>query len=43
MGVPISLGVTSVIDGDDVDAIFKRVDNALYKAKSIGKNVVVLD
>ncbi|MBU2869789.1 diguanylate cyclase [Colwellia sp. E2M01] len=41
--VTISSGVTSVTTGDDIDSILKRVDNALYKAKSLGKNVVVLD
>lgn len=39
--VTASFGVTSIDDDDNVDEIFKRVDRALYKAKSDGKNRVV--
>lgn len=34
----ISLGLTSFLDNDNSLTIFKRVDNALYKAKDNGKN-----
>jgi len=40
--VTISLGVTEVKDFDDINAIFKRVDGALYKAKEAGKNQYVI-
>jgi len=36
--VTASLGVTEVQDNDIMDTIFKRVDSALYQAKSTGKN-----
>ncbi len=41
--ITISLGVTSVTDKDNIDTILKRADNALYKAKSQGKNCIVLN
>jgi len=40
--ISISLGVTAITDGDTIDSILKRADNALYEAKSQGKNCVVL-
>lgn len=40
--ITISLGVTAITDDDTIDSILKRADNALYKAKSQGKNCVVL-
>jgi diguanylate cyclase (GGDEF)-like protein len=39
--ITISIGVTSARDNDDADSLFKRVDNALYQAKKVGKNCVV--
>lgn len=39
--VTVSLGVTEVKDSDDSNAVFKRVDSALYQAKHSGKNRVV--
>lgn len=39
--ITISLGATSVTDDDNIDAILKRADDALYKAKSRGKNRIV--
>lgn len=36
--VTISLGVTSFRDGDSVDSILKRSDDALYQAKRSGRN-----
>lgn len=38
----ISLGVTQANNEDDVDSLFKRVDTALYQAKSKGKNQVAV-
>ena len=40
--ITISLGVTGVIEGDTVNSIFKRADQALYKAKRSGKNNSVI-
>ena len=34
----ISLGITELTDGDNIDSILKRVDSALYKAKENGRN-----
>ena len=40
----VSLGVVQAKDGEDADALYSRVDKALYMAKANGKNqVVVLD
>lgn len=39
--ITISLGVTSVTDNDNIDSLLKRADDALYKAKSQGKNCIV--
>jgi len=39
--ITISLGTTQVCDNDDADSLFKRVDKALYQAKTTGKNRVV--
>lgn len=36
--ITISLGITQFTSGDDTDTIFKRADNALYKAKNNGRN-----
>ncbi len=40
--VTASLGVTEVKNDDNIDAILKRVDNALYKAKDSGKNQYIV-
>lgn len=40
--ISCSFGVTSVREGDDTVSIVKRVDDALYRAKSSGKNQVVI-
>jgi diguanylate cyclase (GGDEF)-like protein len=39
--VTISVGVTSYLDGDKEGQIFKRADDALYRAKREGKNCVI--
>ncbi|WP_019529370.1 sensor domain-containing diguanylate cyclase [Dasania marina] len=39
--VTASFGVTSIKNDDHIDDIFKRVDSALYQAKSEGKNRVI--
>jgi len=38
----MSFGVSEYISGESEDELFKRVDNALYKAKETGRNKVVL-
>lgn len=42
--VTISLGVSEIVAGDtDVDAVFMRADNAMYRAKGEGRNRVCVD
>jgi len=38
----ISLGVTEFNNEDDINSVFKRADDALYKAKNSGKNRTIL-
>lgn len=40
--VTASFGLTSVNVDDTIDAVLKRVDDALYKAKDSGKNKIIL-
>lgn len=43
LSVTISLGVTEMVTGgENLDAILKRADNALYRAKDTGRNRVVI-
>jgi diguanylate cyclase (GGDEF)-like protein len=36
--ITVSFGITQYLDGDSEDTIFKRADEALYKAKKNGRN-----
>ena len=38
----VSIGVVQAKDGEDADALYSRVDKALYMAKANGKNQVVV-
>jgi diguanylate cyclase (GGDEF)-like protein len=38
--VSASVGITRMLDGDTTDALLQRVDEALYRAKKLGGNVV---
>lgn len=40
--VTMSFGVTQFVNGDDNTSIYKRADDALYKAKESGRNKVML-
>ncbi len=43
LALTISLGVTALAEGDDGQAIERRADRALYRAKNAGRNCVRLD
>ena len=36
--VTVSFGLTTVIANDDIESLFMRADNAMYKAKNAGRN-----
>ncbi|KTD60708.1 GGDEF domain-containing protein [Legionella shakespearei] len=36
--VTVSFGLTTVENGDDIETLFMRADNAMYKAKNAGRN-----
>lgn len=38
--ITASFGITEVKEGDTFDTLYKRVDEALYKAKKDGKNTI---
>ncbi|MBC8238306.1 MAG: diguanylate cyclase [Helicobacteraceae bacterium] len=38
--ITVSIGVTSYLDGDTAQSLFRRCDEALYKAKENGRNQV---
>ena len=39
----VSLGVTSLTNEDNINSLFQRMDNALYRAKDEGRNRVIID
>ncbi|WP_428607137.1 GGDEF domain-containing protein [Sedimenticola sp.] len=39
----VSLGVTALGPSDDINTLFQRMDNALYRAKDAGRNRIVID
>jgi two-component system cell cycle response regulator len=41
--VTVSIGLAAHRDGDNVDSLVKRADRAMYEAKSLGRNRVVLE
>jgi len=43
VGITVSCGISAFRDGDTLEAVFERADNALYKAKENGRNQCVVD
>ncbi|MFG6158751.1 diguanylate cyclase [Halomonas sp. 1390] len=43
LSITISMGITEYRPGDDMDSMLARADEALYRAKSAGRNCVVAD
>jgi diguanylate cyclase (GGDEF)-like protein len=41
INITTSIGLTKYYVGEDTNLTFKRADNALYKAKESGRNMVV--
>ena len=41
ISVSVSVGVASIIEGDNMSSLFSRADKALYRAKGMGRNRVV--
>ncbi|AEG61986.1 GGDEF domain-containing protein [Desulforamulus ruminis] len=41
LSITISLGATVFVNGDSMDKVFKRADQALYQAKETGRNKAV--
>ena len=41
--ITTSIGVSGVDDGDTINQVIKRADNALYEAKNKGRNQIVID
>lgn len=39
LAVTVSIGVAEAVDGDDVNSLIKRADDALYAAKKAGRNL----
>ncbi len=39
----ISLGVSQIIENDNIESLIKRVDNNLYQAKRSGRNKIIVD
>lgn len=40
-GITISIGVTALNIDDNADSVVIRADNALYRAKELGRNRVI--
>jgi PleD family two-component response regulator len=38
--ITVSMGLTEYLEGEDLDELLKRSDDALYEAKRSGKNRV---
>jgi diguanylate cyclase (GGDEF)-like protein len=43
INVTVSLGATTLVEGDTPDTLIARADKALYKAKKSGKNRIAVD
>ncbi|WP_421786363.1 PleD family two-component system response regulator [Hyphobacterium sp.] len=43
LDVTVSIGVAQILPGEDVDAVMRRADHALYRAKAAGRNKVVVE
>jgi two-component system cell cycle response regulator len=43
LDVTVSIGVAQIAPGEDVDAVMRRADHALYRAKAAGRNKVVVE
>jgi diguanylate cyclase len=43
VGITVSCGISTFREGDTLEAVFERADNALYKAKENGRNQCVVD
>ena len=39
----VSIGLAALRPDDTLDTLFERADAALYRAKAIGRNCVVVD
>jgi len=42
VNITVSCGISSFIEGDTLEKVFERADNALYKAKENGRNQCVI-
>jgi len=43
VGITVSCGISAFREGDTLETVFERADNALYKAKENGRNQCVVD
>ncbi|WP_420432083.1 PleD family two-component system response regulator [Hyphobacterium sp.] len=43
LDVTVSIGVAQILPGEDVEAVMRRADIALYRAKAAGRNKVVVE
>ena len=42
VGVTVSFGLTTIVSNDNIESLFMRADNALYKAKDAGRNRIIV-